>query len=116
MDETRDQDRTSRANARAVMGIFLLAFLALAVFRSATFVSYTYDLPESAATGVLVRAAERWNGWMEGLGAVAFSQRIVDLVDQATWVRFGDVEDEATSPQESDPAEAPGEEPAPADE
>lgn len=88
MDETRNQDRTSRANARAVMGIFLLAFLALAVFRSATFVSYTYDLPESAATGVVVRAAERWNGWMDALGAVAFSQGVVDLVDRATWLRF----------------------------
>ncbi len=82
--------RLTRANARAALGIFLVAFLALAVFRSGNLVSYAYDLPPGPMKEAVARGAETWDGWMEAAGAAGLTRAVVDAVDRAVHVRFGD--------------------------
>ena len=65
---------------RTIFVVLLVATLFLAVFQSNGLVSWSYDLPINPLTEQIVGICEGWNGWMETLGATAFSEFVQDWV------------------------------------
>ena len=64
----RERAGNTAANVRRGLAIFVVSLGVLALFRSASFVSYAYDLPEGPIGSRVAVIAETWNEWMEALG------------------------------------------------
>ena len=79
MDALRRNAGTTRNNVRCALVVFTVALLALALFRSESFVTYALDLPQNAVGRRMVVVAEGWNRWMNALGTA----RVTRFADAA---------------------------------
>lgn len=83
---------TNSRNIAASLVVFALALAIMAVFMSADFQSYAYDLEPGPFADKVAAAADGWHARMEEAGAAQLSQSFADWVAGLHDARFGEEE------------------------